>query len=195
MLIPHVIEKRNNNEYSYDLWSALLKDRIIFLGDEVNDFNANILVAQLLFLEREDPDADIQMYINSPGGSVDDGLAIYDVMEHISCDVATTCIGSCSSMGAILLASGTKGKRSALKNSRIMIHQVSAGARGTLKDMKIHTKQAEIAMENLMNILSEKTGKTLEQLYVDCDRDYYMSAEEALEYGLIDEIVKNKKKA
>jgi len=190
MLIPYVIEKTGENERSYDLYSRLLKDRIIMLGDEVNEQTANVVMAQMLFLEKEDPEADIHFYINSPGGSVYDGLAIYDVMQFVSCPVATTCFGKAASMGAVLLAGGEKGKRRILPNSRVMIHQVSSGFRGTTADINVQAKETNFLMDKLMDILSDHTGKTTEQVRIDCDRDYWMSAEEALEYGIIDEIIK-----
>jgi len=190
MLIPYVIEKTGENERSYDLYSRLLKDRIIMLGDEVNEQTANVVMAQMLFLEKEDPEADIHFYINSPGGSVYDGLAIYDVMQFVSCPVATTCFGKAASMGAVLLAGGEKGKRRILPNSRVMIHQVSSGFRGTTADINVQAKETNFLMDKLMEILSNHTGKTPEQVRIDCDRDYWMSAEEALEYGIIDEILK-----
>jgi ATP-dependent Clp protease protease subunit len=190
MLIPYVIEKTGENERSYDLYSRLLKDRIIMLGDEVNEQTANVVMAQMLFLEKEDPESDIHFYINSPGGSVYDGLAIYDVMQFVSCPVATTCFGKAASMGAVLLAGGEKGKRRILPNSRVMIHQVSSGFRGTTADINVQAKETNFLMDKLMEILSNHTGKTTEQVRIDCDRDYWMSAEEALEYGIIDEILK-----
>ncbi len=190
MLIPYVIEKTGENERSYDLYSRLLKDRIIMLGDEVNEQTANVVMAQMLFLEKEDPEADIHFYINSPGGSVYDGLAIYDVMQFVSCPVATTCFGKAASMGAVLLAGGEKGKRRILPNSRVMIHQVSSGFRGTTADINVQAKETNFLMDKLMEILSDHTGKTTEQVRIDCDRDYWMSAEEALEYGIVDEIIK-----
>jgi ATP-dependent Clp protease protease subunit len=190
MLIPYVIEKTGENERSYDLFSRLLKDRIIMLGSGVNEQTANVIIAQMLFLEKEDPKADIHFYINSPGGSVYDGLAIYDVMQFVSCPVATTCFGVAASMGAVLLAGGEKGKRRILPNSRVMIHQVSSGFRGTTADINVQAKETNFLMDKLMDILSDHTGKTTEQVRIDCDRDYWMSAEEALEYGIIDEIIK-----
>jgi ATP-dependent Clp protease protease subunit len=189
-MIPFVIEKTSSGERSYDIWSRLLKDRIVFLGDDVNDDTANAIIAQLLFLEKDDPDADIHFYINSPGGSVYAGLAIYDAIQLIKCDVSTTCIGMAASMGAILLAGGTKGKRYILPNSRTMIHQVSSGFRGTVKDINVQAKETNLLMDSLMNILSCHTGKDIETVRDDCDRDCWMSAEEALAYGLVDEILK-----
>jgi ATP-dependent Clp protease protease subunit len=187
--VPYVVEQSPRGERSYDIWSRLLKDRIVFLGTAIDDYVANLICAQLLFLEKEDPDKDIELYVNSPGGSVSAGLAIYDTMQMIKSPVATTCVGMAASMGAVLLAGGAKGKRYALKNSRIMIHQVSGGARGQLSDMKIAIKEAERYMETLMGILSDATGKTAEQVSKDSDRDYYMSAVEAKEYGLVDEVL------
>lgn len=190
MSVPFVIEQTARGERSYDIWSRLLKDRIVFLGTPVDDYVANLLVAQLLFLEKEDPDKDIEFYINSPGGSVTAGLAIYDTMQMIKCDVATTCVGMAASMGAVLLAGGTQGKRSALDHSRVMIHQVSGGTRGTVADMKIAVQEAGRSMDALMKILAKATGKDAEQVTKDCDRDYYMSADEAHEYGLVDKVLR-----
>jgi len=189
MLIPYVIEKTGDTERSYDLFSRLLKERIIFAGEGVDDQMANVIIAQMLFLEKEDPKADIHLYINSPGGSVYAGLAIYDVMQLVSCPVATTCVGMAASMGAILLAGGEKGKRSILPNSRTMIHQVSSGFRGTIADINVQAKETNHLMDRLMEILSEHTGRDVEQVRQDCDRDYWMSAEEALEYGIVDKIL------
>jgi ATP-dependent Clp protease protease subunit len=189
MLIPYVIEKTGDTERSYDLFSRLLKERIIFAGEGVDDQMANVIIAQMLFLEKEDPKADIHLYINSPGGSVYAGLAIYDVMQLVSCPVATTCVGMAASMGAILLAGGEKGKRSILPNSRTMIHQVSSGFRGTIADINVQAKETNHLMDRLMEILSEHTGRDMEQVRQDCDRDYWMSAEEALEYGIVDKIL------
>ncbi|HRD31062.1 MAG TPA: ATP-dependent Clp protease proteolytic subunit [Fimbriimonadaceae bacterium] len=190
MSVPFVIEQTARGERSYDIWSRLLKDRIVFLGTPVDDYVANLLVAQLLFLEKEDPDKDIEFYINSPGGSVTAGLAIYDTMQMIKCDVATTCVGMAASMGAVLLAGGTQGKRAALDHSRVMIHQVSGGTRGTVADMKIAVQEAGRSMDALMKILAKATGKDAEQVTKDCDRDYYMSADEAHEYGLVDKVLR-----
>lgn len=189
MGVPYVIEQTARGERSYDIWSRLLKDRIVFLGTEVDDYVANLLIAQLLFLEKEDPDKDIEFYINSPGGSVSAGLAILDTMRMIKPDIATTCVGMAASMGAVLLAGGTKGKRFALNNSRVMIHQVSGGARGQLTDMKIAVQEAEKMMRTLMEILAEATGKDIETVTQDCDRDHWMSAEQASEYGLVDKVL------
>jgi ATP-dependent Clp protease protease subunit len=189
MGIPYVIEKVPGGERTYDLWSRLLKDRIVFLGTPVDDHVANLIVAQLLFLEKEDPDKDIEFYINSPGGSVSDGLAIYDTMQIIKPDVATYCIGQAASMGAVLLAGGADGKRYCLKNSRVMIHQVSGGFRGTTADINIQAAEMNRYMDTLMNILSKHTGKPADQVRKDCDRDYFMSAEEANAYGIVDKVV------
>ena len=184
--VPYVIEQTSRGERSYDIYSRLLNDRIIFLGEEVTDVSANLIVAQLLFLESEDPGKDIHMYINSPGGSVSAGLAIYDTMQYIKCDVSTICIGMAASMGAFLLAGGTKGKRMALPNSEIMIHQPSGGAQGQATEIKI------VAERKLNEILAANTGKPLEQIEIDTERDNYMSAEEAKAYGLIDNVITNR---
>jgi len=189
MGVPYVIEQTARGERSYDLWSRLLKDRIVFLGTELDDYVANLIVAQFLFLEKEDPDKDIDFYINSPGGSVSAGLAVYDAMQIVKPDVATICVGQAASMGAVLLAGGAKGKRHALKHSRVMIHQVSAGFRGTTADINVQAAEVNRAMETLMNILSEHTGRPAEQIRKDCDRDYFMSAEEAVAYGLVDKVL------
>ena len=186
MSVPFVIEQSSRGERSYDLWSRLLKDRIVYLGTEVDDYYANLIVAQLLFLEKEDPDKDIELYINSPGGSVYAGLAIYDTMKIIKCDVATTCVGIAASMGAVLLAGGAKGKRSALKHARVMIHQVSSGFRGTAADINVQVAETNRLMDTLMGLLAEDTGQPEEKVRKDCDRDHWMSSEEALAYGLID---------
>ena len=185
-LVPMVLEQTNRGERSYDIYSRLLKDRIIFLGEEVNDTTASLIVAQLLFLEAEDPDKDIYLYINSPGGSVTAGMAIYDTMQYISCDVSTICIGMAASMGAFLLAAGAKGKRYALPNSEIMIHQPLGGMQGQATDIKIHADRLLKIKQTLNTILSERTGKELSQIEKDTDRDNFMSAQEAKEYGLID---------
>ena len=187
--VPIVIEQTNRGERSYDIYSRLLKDRIIFLSGEIDDLTANLVVAQMIFLEAEDPDKDIFMYINSPGGSVSAGMAIYDTMQYIKCDVSTICIGLAASMGAFLLASGAKGKRKALPNSEIMIHQPLGGARGQATDIEIQAKQILKIKEKLANILAERTGKPLETLKADMERDFYMAADEAKEYGLIDEVI------
>ena len=188
-LVPMVVEQTNRGERSYDIFSRLLNDRIIFLSDEVNDATASLVVAQLLFLEAQDPDKDIFFYINSPGGSVSAGMAIYDTMQFIKCDVSTICIGMAASMGAFLLSAGTKGKRLALPHSEIMIHQPLGGARGQATDIEIQAKQILRVKATLNKILSENTGKPLEIIEKDTDRDNYMTAEEALSYGLIDKIV------
>ena len=188
-LIPMVVEQTNNGERSYDIYSRLLKDRIIFLGSEITDDEANLVIAQMLFLEADDPDKDIYLYINSPGGSVSAGLAIYDTMQYIKCEVNTICMGMAASMGAFLLAAGAKGKRKALPNSEIMIHQPSGGASGQASDVKIHAEHIIRTRQKLNEILAERTGKSVEQVAVDTERDNYLSAEAALEYGLIDEII------
>ncbi|MBQ4177644.1 MAG: ATP-dependent Clp endopeptidase proteolytic subunit ClpP [Lachnospiraceae bacterium] len=188
-LIPYVIEQTSRGERSYDLYSRLLKDRIIFLGEEVTDVSANIIVAEMLFLESEDPNKDIHLYINSPGGSVSAGWAIYDTMHYIKCDVSTTCIGMAASMGAFLLAGGTKGKRFALPNSEIMIHQPSGGAQGQASDIKIQAEQIIETRKKLNQYLSENSGQPIEVIERDTERDHWMSAEEALAYGLIDQVV------
>ena len=190
--VPYVIEQTSRGERSYDIYSRLLNDRIIFLGEEVTDVSANLIVAQLLFLESEDPGKDIHMYINSPGGSVSAGLAIYDTMQYIKCDVSTICIGMAASMGAFLLAGGTKGKRMALPNSEIMIHQPSGGAQGQATEIKIVAEQILKTKRKLNEILAANTGKPLEQIEIDTERDNYMSAEEAEAYGLIDNVITNR---
>lgn len=194
-MIPYVIEQTSRGERSYDIYSRLLKDRIIFLGEEVNDVSASLVVAQLLFLEAEDPGKDISMYINSPGGSVTAGMAIYDTMNYIKCDVSTICIGMAASMGAFLLAGGTKGKRMALPNSEIMIHQPSGGARGQATEIKIVAENILKTRQKLNEMLAANTGKSVEQIAIDTERDNFMSAQEALEYGLIDNIVKSRAEA
>ena len=188
-LVPYVIEQTRRGERSYDIYSRLLKERIIFLGEEVNDTSASIIVAQLLFLEAEDPSKDIHLYINSPGGSVSAGFAIYDTMKYIKCDVSTICIGMAASMGAFLLAGGTKGKRFALPNSEIMIHQPSGGARGQATEIKIVAENILKTKKKLNEILAANTGRSIEEIERDTERDNYMSAEEAKAYGLIDEIL------
>ena len=187
--VPYVVEQTNRGERSYDIFSRLLNDRIIFLGEEVNDTSASIVVAQLLYLEAQDPDKDIQFYINSPGGSVTAGMAIYDTMQYIKCDVATICVGMAASMGAFLLSAGTKGKRMALPNAEIMIHQPSAGTQGQITDMAIHLKRLQVIKERMNKIMAENTGRTIEEVTAACERDNFMSAEEALAFGLIDKIV------
>ncbi len=188
-LIPYVIEQTNRGERSYDIYSRLLKDRIVFLGGEVDDDAANIIVAQMLFLEMEDPDADIQLYINSPGGSVTAGLAIYDTMKYLKCEVSTLCVGMAASMGAFLLAAGAKGKRKALTNAEIMIHQPSGGARGQATDIQIHAEQILRIKKKLNEELAKNTGKPLSEIEKDVERDFFLTAADAKEYGLIDEIV------
>ena len=188
-LVPYVVEQTSRGERSYDIFSRLLNDRIVMLSEEVNDTTASLIVAQLLYLEAQDPDKDIQFYINSPGGSVTSGMAIYDTMQYVKCDVSTICIGMAASMGAFLLASGAKGKRLALPNSEIMIHQPSAGTQGQITDMAIHLKRLETIKRRMNQILSENTGKPLEVVTADTERDNFMSAEEALEYGLIDKVI------
>ena len=186
-LVPYVVEQTNRGERSYDIFSRLLNDRIVFLGEEVNATTASLVVAQLLYLESQDPDKDIQFYINSPGGSVTDGMAIYDTMQYVKCDVSTICIGMAASMGAFLLSSGAKGERFALPNAEIMIHQPSAGTQGQITDMAIHLKRLEIIKKRMNRILAENTGKPIEIVTADCERDNFMSAEEAVAYGLCDE--------
>ena len=188
-LVPYVVEQTNRGERSYDIFSRLLNDRIIFLGEEVNDTTASLVVAQLLYLEAQDPDKDIQMYINSPGGSVTAGMAIYDTMQYVKCDVSTICVGLAASMGAFLLSSGAKGKRLALPNAEIMIHQPSAGTQGQVTDMAIHLRRLEVIKRRLNHILADNTGKSLETVTADCERDNFMTAEEAKEYGLIDKVI------
>lgn len=191
-LVPVVIEQTGRGERSYDIYSKLLKDRIIFLGDEVNDATAGLIVAQLLFLESEDPDKDIHLYINSPGGSITAGMAIYDTMQYIKPDVSTICIGMAASMGAFLLAAGAKGKRLALPNSEIMIHQPLGGTKGQATDIEIHAKRILKMKDTLNQILSERTGQPLEKIQMDTERDNFMSSMEAKEYGLIDEVITNR---
>ena len=192
-LVPYVIEQTSRGERSYDIYSRLLKDRIIFLGEEINDATASVVVAQLLFLESEDPGKDIHMYINSPGGSVTAGMAIYDTMNYVKCDVSTICMGMAASMGAFLLAGGAKGKRLALPNAEIMIHQPSGGAKGQETEIRIVAEQILKTRDQLNRILAENTGKPLDVIAADTERDNYMTAQEAKEYGLIDEIVTNRK--
>ena len=193
MLIPTVIEKTQNGERAYDIYSRLLKERIVFLGDEVNQHTASLIVAQLLFLEAEDPKKDIMLYINSPGGSVYDGLGIYDTIQHLKCDVATVGVGMQASMGAFLLSSGTKGKRSLLPNATVMIHQPSAGTRGKVTDMEIDLKEG-IRLKKLLNeILAKNTGQKIETIEKDSDRDRWMTADEAKKYGIVDKILNPKK--
>lgn len=192
-LVPMVIEQTNRGERSYDIFSRLLKDRIIVLSDQVNDVTASLVVAQMLFLEAEDPDKDIQLYINSPGGSVSAGFAIYDTMQYVKPDVSTICIGMAASMGAFLLAAGAKGKRFALPNSEIMIHQPLGGTRGQATDIKIHADHILKTRDRLNKILSERTGQPLERIEADTERDFFMSAEEAKAYGLVDEVMERRK--
>ena len=191
-LVPYVVEQTSRGERSYDIYSRLLKDRIIFLGEEVNETTASLVVAQLLFLESEDPGKDIQLYINSPGGVVSSGLAIYDTMQYIKCDVSTICIGMAASMGAFLLAGGAKGKRFALPNAEIMIHQPSGGAKGQATDIQIVAENILKTKERLNRILAENTGKPIEVVSADTERDNFMSAQEAMEYGLIDVVISSR---
>ena len=191
-LVPMVVEQEGRGERSYDIYSRLLNDRIIFLSDEVNDVTASLVVAQLLFLESKDPEKDISLYINSPGGSITSGMAIFDTMNYIKCDVSTICIGMAASMGAFLLAAGTKGKRFALPNSEIMIHQPLGGMQGQATDIKIHADRIIKTRDTLNRILSERTGKPLETIVKDTDRDNFMSAAEAMEYGLIDKVIEKR---
>ena len=188
--IPYVVEQTSRGERSYDIFSRLLNDRIIILSEEVNDTTASLIVAQLLYLEAQDPDKDIQFYINSPGGSVTAGMAIYDTMQYIKCDVATICVGMAASMGAFLLSAGTKGKRMALPNAEIMIHQPSAGTQGQITDMAIHMKRLETIKTRMNRIMAENTGKSIEEVTEACERDNFMTAEEAMEFGLIDRVLK-----
>ena len=191
-LVPYVVEQTNRGERSYDIFSRLLNDRIIFLGEEVNATTASLVVAQLLYLEAQDPDKEIQLYINSPGGSVTDGMAIYDTMQYVKCDVSPICVGMAASMGAFLLSAGTKGRRLALPNAEIMIHQPSAGTKGQVTDMAIHLRRLEIIKKRLNHIMAENTGKDVETVTADCERDNFMTAEEAKEYGLIDKVIYNR---
>ncbi|MBE6581925.1 MAG: ATP-dependent Clp endopeptidase proteolytic subunit ClpP [Clostridia bacterium] len=191
-LVPTVVEQTNRGERAYDIYSRLLNDRIIFLSDEVNDVTASLVIAQLLFLEAQDPDKDICLYINSPGGSVSAGLAIYDTMNFIKCDVSTICVGMAASMGAFLLSAGAKGKRLALPNSEIMIHQPLGGMQGQASDIKIHADHIIATREKLNKILAKNTGKTIEEIARDTDRDNFLSAEAALEYGLIDRVIEKR---
>ena len=191
-LVPYVIEQTSRGERSYDIYSRLLKERIIFLGEEVNDTSASIVVAQLLFLEAEDPEKDIQIYINSPGGSVTAGMAIYDTMQYVKCDVSTICIGMAASMGAFLLAGGTKGKRMALPNAEIMIHQPSGGSQGQATEIEIAAKHILRTKEKLNKILAANTGRDYEVIAADTERDNWKTAQDALEYGLIDKVIENR---
>ena len=190
-MIPYVVEQTSRGERSYDIFSRLLNDRIIFLSEEVNDATASLVVAQMLYLEAQDPDKDIQFYINSPGGSVTAGMAIYDTMQYIKCDVATITIGMAASMGAFLLSAGTKGKRMALPNAEIMIHQPSAGTQGQITDMAIHLKRLQVIKERMNSIMAANTGRSIEEVTAACERDNFMSAEEALAFGLIDKVITN----
>ena len=188
-VIPMVVEQSAQGERAYDIYSRLLKDRVVFIGDQIDDQIANLVIAELLFLEKEDPDMDIDIYINSPGGSISAGLAMYDVMTHISCDVATVCVGMAASMGSVLLAGGTPGKRYALPNARIMIHQASGGFQGNMADAKIYMEDMNRQYETILNIYASATGRDREKLRRDMDRDYYLSAYDAQEYGLIDSVL------
>ena len=189
--IPYVVEHTSRGERSFDIFSRLLNDRIIFLSEEVNDTTASLVVAQLLYLEAQDPDKDIQFYINSPGGSVTAGMAIYDTMQYIKCDVATICVGMAASMGAFLLSAGTKGKRMALPNAEIMIHQPSAGTQGQITDMAIHMKRLQTIKERMNRILAENTGRSVEEVTAACERDNFMTAQEALDFGLVDRVLEH----
>ena len=191
-LVPYVVEQTNRGERSYDIFSRLLNDRIIILNEEVNNASAGVVVAQLLYLEGQDPEKDISLYINSPGGVITDGMAIYDTMQYIKCDVSTICLGMAASMGAFLLAAGAKGKRFALPNSEIMIHQPSGGARGEATDISIHANHILRVKDKLNHILSERTGQPLEVIQKDTERDNFMTAQEALEYGLIDKVLEKR---
>ena len=188
-LVPYVVEQTSRGERSYDIFSRLLNDRIIFLSEEVNDTTASLIVAQLLYLEAQDPDNDIQFYINSPGGVITSGMAIYDTMQYIKCDVSTICIGMAASMGAFLLSAGTKGKRMALPNAEIMIHQPSGGAQGQATDIEIQAARVLAMKKHLTEILAKNTGKPFEQVAADCERDHFMTADEAAAYGLIDKVI------
>ncbi|MGM9564058.1 MAG: ATP-dependent Clp endopeptidase proteolytic subunit ClpP [Faecousia sp.] len=187
--VPYVVEQTSRGERSYDIFSRLLNDRIVFLAEEVNDTNASLIVAQLLYLEAQDPEKDIQLYINSPGGSVTAGMAIYDTMQYVKCDVSTICIGMAASMGAFLLSSGAKGKRIALPNAEIMIHQPSGGAQGQVTDIQIHAQRILDMKKRLNQILAANTGKTVEQITADCERDHFLTAEEAKDYGIVDKVI------
>jgi len=188
-LVPYVVEQTSRGERSYDIFSRLLNERIIFLSEEVNDTTASLVVAQLLHLEAQDPDKDIQFYINSPGGSVTAGMAIYDTMQYIKCDVATICVGMAASMGAFLLSAGAKGKRMALPNAEIMIHQPSAGTQGQITDMAIHMKRLQTIKDRMNRILAQNTGKSVEEVTLACERDNFMTAEEAVDFGLVDRVL------
>ena len=193
-LIPMVVEQTNRGERAYDIYSRLLKDRIVFIGSQIDDILANTVIAQLLFLQTEDPEKDIHIYINSPGGVVTSGLAIYDTMQYIKPDIATYCLGQAASMGALLLTAGTKGKRQVLPNSRVMIHQPMGGFHGQATDVEIHAKEILKMKENLNQILAKHTGQPLKKIHTDTERDYFMSGKEAKEYGIVDEVIENTKK-
>ena len=188
-LVPYVVEQTSRGERSYDIFSRLLNDRIVMLSEEVNDQTASLIVAQLLYLEAQDPDKDIQFYINSPGGSITSGMAIYDTMQYIKADVSTICVGMAASMGAFLLSAGAKGKRLALPNAEVMIHQPSGGSRGQATDIQIQAQRILKMKENLNRILAENTGKTVKEIEQDCERDYFLSADEAVTYGIIDKVI------
>ena len=192
-VVPMVVERSPQGERAYDIYSRLLKDRIVFIGDEISDPLANLVIAQMLFLEKEDPAADIDVYVNSPGGSVSAGLAIFDVMSHVKCPIATTCVGMAASMATLILAGGTLGKRFAMPNSRIMIHQTSGGYRGTMTDARIYLEEMNRLFETYVSIMARKTGKSVDQVRADCDRDFWLSAEDARAYGIVDEIIDPKK--
>ena len=187
--VPYVVEQTSRGERSYDIFSRLLNDRIIFLAEEVTDTAASLIVAQMLYLEAQDPEKDIQLYINSPGGSVTAGMAIYDTMQYVKCDVSTICIGMAASMGAFLLSSGTKGKRIALPNAEVMIHQPSGGAQGQVTDIQIHAQRILDMKKKLNEILAKNTGKSVEQITADCERDHFLTAQEAMNYGLVDKVI------
>ena len=191
-LVPYVIEQSSRGERSFDIYSRLLEDRIVMLNEEVNSASASVVVAQLLYLESKDPTKDISLYINSPGGSVTAGMAIYDTMQYVKCDVSTICIGLAASMGAFLLSAGTKGKRLALPNAEIMIHQPSAGTQGQITDMALHLKRLEVVKRRMNRILAANTGRSVEEVTADCERDNFMTAEEALQYGLIDKVIEKR---
>ncbi len=188
-LVPYVIERSGNGERSYDIFSRLLKDRIVFLSEEVNDVTSSLVIAQLLFLDAQDPDKDIQFYINSPGGSITAGMAIYDTMQHVKSDVSTICVGLCASMAAFLLSAGAKGKRIALPHAEVMIHQPSGGTQGQATDIQIQAERIIRMKKKLNQILAANTGKSLEQIERDCERDYFMTAEEAMAYGIVDKVL------
>jgi ATP-dependent Clp protease, protease subunit len=192
-VVPMVVERSSHGERAYDIYSRLLKDRIVFIGDEITDGLANLAVAQILFLEKEDPERDIDIYINSPGGSVSAGLAIFDVMRHVKCPIATTCVGMAASIATALLVAGNQGKRFAMPNARIMIHQTSGGYRGTFTDARIYLDEMQRLFETYIDLLAQRTGRDRDQIRRDCDRDYWMSAQDAKDYGLIDQIIDPKK--